>query len=225
MIRQPSMFKDAELYKSFAVKLSMAGGYQEIKQTTRIFEPITEALKAVRVRTKDLSGVFDIIAQIVLEGMKETLETAGKTTGTAWEPLSKSTLLERKKRGTSKGAIFPEQPILNETGQYFNSIKVIRKSLKTLNMGTYNPYHHEWAKRTRYRGKTVEIPARPLLVLTENMLREILLFLQSTLDSLLEGDPNKARFMRSRRAMAIYSPPSRLKSSSLNSVTDGGVDF
>lgn len=203
--------------QSRAMNFSIGG--TNVASTSSI-DGIKAGMDLIRRRINEPQDILMNLANIGLEGIRERLETAGHG---EWPSLKPSTIAKRKMKGTSEGAIFPDQPILNETGSMFRSIKILRITNKTVNIGSRGGRDARVLAEHEEGGGN--LPYRSLLTLDSSMLQEIHTYLYDVLDELIKNDQHghAARVKKGRLFQSfIHSPAS---TSTVDRYMDGGVNW
>lgn len=207
--------------------VSLEIGGQEMA-SVEAFEGLLSGIQLIRRRVENPREFFNSLAGIVLNGIMDTLKTANQG---GWASHSPKTTERRALKGTSAGAIFRSQPILNEHGDMVEAIQVLRIDERSMSIGVDDSHEahklalHEEGFTT---SKGANVPSRPLLFFSSDMLYAMHVMATDYLDSLLEVDPHRARVRGGRLYQAFNQSYSNLWKESTGSNTSnysGEVPF
>ena len=154
-------------------------------------------LQALQRRLGSLRDVFDEIGSSLVTSTNKRFEDQAGPDGAAWEPHTATTLLLRAQGGvTGKRQVFRKDGGLTKRAERtINAAKILilsgalqksithRPSATQVQVGTNRVYAaiHQFGGRAG-RGKTVEIPARPYLGLSDADRNSILVIVTRALE-------------------------------------------
>jgi len=100
--------------------------------------------------------------------------------GQRWQPFSEATFKINPKRKGGK--------LLQDTGHLRMSVKAHKKSPGVIQWGTFVPYgkKHQFGAKKKLGKRTVKIPARPFVFLTEPYVNKTVKFIEKKVEGMQE---------------------------------------
>ena len=174
-----------------------AGGMGNLADSIFEIESIQKRLQGIKRKLGNLSDLWPTIGNTIIMGIDENFRSAGKNGPGQWKDLSGTTKRKRAERGTSDGARFPGQPILNETGAMYDSIGVYRTTDKDLMVTATDPKAliHEFGLTTDHKNYE-----RPFMYISDDTAESIFIYVKGYIDDLIaKGVYSKSNIARTKR--------------------------